>query len=100
MVVADVRKHIENSGTAAELSFLRSSDGIEIDLLLSLGERTHAFEIKATETPTRAHLASLQKWMKLSGTREATVLCLVEEERPLGDGIRALPWWDHPTVWR
>jgi hypothetical protein len=99
MVVADVRKQIENSGAPAELSFFRSSDGVEVDLLLSLGQRVHALEIKATATPTLEELASLTKWMKLSGTREATLLCTVEEERPLGEGIRALPWWDHHRAW-
>jgi len=61
-----------------------------------VGEQVHAFEIKATATPTLGQVASLKKWMQLSNTRKATVL---EEGRPFGEGIRALPWWDHPRVW-
>lgn len=61
--------------------------------------RRYPLEIKATATPTLGQVTSLQKWMKLSGTRNATVLCMVEEEKPLGEGIRALPWWDHPRIW-
>jgi predicted AAA+ superfamily ATPase len=99
MVVADVRKQMENQGVPGTTSFFRSSDGIEVDLLLTIGRQRHALEIKATATPTLEHAASLRKWMRLSDTRHATVLCLVEEEKPLGEGIRALPWWDHPRIW-
>lgn len=99
MVMADLRKQLGNAGIPADLSFFRSSDGIEVDLLLSIGSRQYAAEIKATATPTLGQLGSLQKWMALSGAREAFLLCLVEEERPLGHGIRALPWWEHPKIW-
>ena len=99
MVITDVRRQLDNAGLQAELSFFRSSDGIEVDLLVSIGSRLHAVEIKATATPTLGQLASLQKWMALSGAREAFLLCLVEQERPLGNGIRALPWWEHGRIW-
>ena len=61
MVITDVRRQLDNAGLQAELSFFRSSDGIEVDLLASI--------------------------------------CLVQEERPLGNGIRALPWWEHGRIW-
>ena len=100
LVIGDVRKQMENTGTGGELSFFRSSDGLEVDLLISRGSETRALEIKATATPTAAHTASLRKWMELSGTKEAVILCLVEKETPLGHGIRAVPWWDHPRTWQ
>jgi hypothetical protein len=52
---------------------------------MTLGCCLHALEIKATATPRMEQLASLRKWMHLSGSKKAAVLCLVDTETFVGD---------------
>jgi predicted AAA+ superfamily ATPase len=99
LVVSDIRKTLAHRGVEADLAFFRSSDGIEVDLLLTLGRHTHAFEIKGTATPGPGDLKGLRKWMEMSGTKTAHVLCLVDRPMPVEPGITAVPWWDHAKIW-
>ncbi len=99
LVVSDIKKSIAHRNINADLSFYRSSDGLEVDLLISAGSNTRAFEIKATATPRLDQLGPLRRWMLLTKTKIATVLCLVDEPTPLGHGITAVPWWDHSRYW-
>ena len=100
MVVADIKKEILHTDASVSLSFFRSSDGIEVDLLIDDGEITHPFEIKATATPRWDNLQSLRKWMELSKAPKAYVLCMVTKPTPLSDRITAIPWQSHRTVWQ
>ncbi|MCX8094496.1 MAG: ATP-binding protein [Candidatus Goldbacteria bacterium] len=48
-IVVELLKHIKNSGLNYEIFFLRSSKGLEIDLIIDTGKGFIPIEIKATE---------------------------------------------------
>jgi len=50
--------------------FLRSHEGMEIDLLIQHGEHLVPLEIKSSRTVTAADAESIEKWISLSGREE------------------------------
>lgn len=60
--------------------FLRTSDGIESDLLLDWGGQRWAIEIKLTSDPTQAMLWGLQKAAELVAASDQTLICKTVEE--------------------
>ncbi len=92
MVVADIKKNLENQGLQTPLYFFRSSDGIEVDVIIERENQRVAFEIKATETPTLSQTKGLRKFISLHKKTQGFVLCNVSEPTPLGEGIIAIPW--------
>jgi len=59
MVISDFLKRFLNFGEKPSMYYLRSRDGLEIDLLIERGGKLHLFEIKSTMTVTSRHAASL-----------------------------------------
>ncbi len=52
--------------------YLRSQDGLEVDLLIEAGGRVNLFEIKSAMTITPKHAASLKRMMKDMGGQVKT----------------------------
>jgi len=87
-------------GRRPPLHFWRSNDGLEVDLLIEAGGRTHGVEIKQTATPLPGHARGLERLRKLLGEKlagESVLVCRVEEPAVLPAGVRALPWRDFPA---
>lgn len=76
-----------------QLSFLRTKDGAEIDLVIERGRGAPLLvEINSTETPTvedERHLLSLGK--DLAGSQKI-VLCRARQPRRSEGGVELLPW--------
>ena len=70
-------------------SFLRTSNGAEIDLILEKGQKKIAVEIKASSTPT----VTKSFWNILAETEmnEAWVIAPVKEAYPLGENTMVAP---------
>lgn len=64
MVVAEVLKWFWHRGRRAGLHFYRDSEGIEIDLLLELGNGVFPIEIKAGETISSDFLKGLRTFAR------------------------------------
>lgn len=91
--VAEWVKAFRGAGLEPPLSFWRTSDGREVDLVIEHGGRLHAIEVKATETPLPAHAANLAAFAALAGPATRTALaCRVESPVALRPGVRAVPW--------
>ena len=91
--VAEWVKVFRGAGLEPPLSFWRTSDGREIDLVIEYGGRVHAIEVKATETPAPAHASHLAAFAELAGPSTRTALaCRVGSPLALRPGIRAVPW--------
>jgi predicted AAA+ superfamily ATPase len=60
-VIEQVLGHLESLGAAPEPFFLRTSDGYEIDLLVEIGGRRWAIEVKLTSHPCPQDMARLDK---------------------------------------
>ena len=99
LVVSEAIKALTHRGLRADLYFWRSQDGLEIDLLVPLGDRLIPVEIKATATPTARHARLFDRFRKIAGdsaAEQGVLVCRVSEARPLPGGHLALPWTDFP----
>jgi predicted AAA+ superfamily ATPase len=92
-VISEWLKAVSQAGEDVDLFFWRSSDGIEVDLVLEHQGSLHGLEVKATATPTPHHADALARWLKLAGGQASgAVACRVERPTSLRPGIRAVPW--------
>lgn len=99
LVVTEAIKALTHRGRRAELYFWRSQEGLEVDLLVPLGDRLIPVEIKATATPTARHAQIFDRFRKVAGASAAergVLVCRVRETRPLPGGHLALPWSEFP----
>jgi len=64
MVIGDFLKRFLHYGQKPALYYLRSRDGLEIDLVIELAGALHLFEIKSTMTITPKHAVSLNRLIK------------------------------------
>ena len=63
MVVCDFLKRFLHFGLRPSMYYLRSRDGLEVDLVIDWASRLHLFEIKGAATITDRHAVSLKKLM-------------------------------------
>ncbi len=94
-VVAGWRKAFFNRGLMPSIFHWRSSDGLEVDLLIEREGKLHAVEAKLTASPGAGDAHALSKWLALAGSEAAgaVVACDINESIALLPGIRAVPWW-------
>ena len=72
MVISDFLKRFFNFGQRPSMYYLRSRDGLEIDLVIELGGKIHLFEIKSAMNITPKHAVSLKRVMDELGSRVKT----------------------------
>ena len=74
--------------------YLRSRDGLEIDLVFDLGGRLHLFEIKSSETVTDRHAASLKRLAQELGSEVQTagVLSCTRDNYAVAANIMNFGW--------
>lgn len=60
-VVVDFWKRFLHFGQMPSLYYLRTQDGLEVDLVIELNQKLHLFEIKSSTTITSAHASSLMR---------------------------------------
>ncbi|HEX5036931.1 MAG TPA: ATP-binding protein [bacterium] len=86
-------KYFGSRGDLPPMSFFRTSDGIEVDLLIEDGGKLHAREIKSAKTPSPlwgGNLLALEKLLKKPLVK--TVLAPVDSDIALPGGVTARPW--------
>lgn len=92
-VVGEWMKTIRQLGENASLTYYRSADGLEVDLVIEHGGRLHGLEVKATATPLPQHTEKLAGWLEVAGRgARAALACRVPHPVTLRPGIRAVPW--------
>lgn len=85
-VIEQVLAHLASRGIDHEASFFRTSDGLEVDLVLDVRGKRWAIEIKLTASPKPSDLAHVATLGELVG---ADVSCLVSRTtRPARDAHR------------
>lgn len=92
-VVAELLKGRLQRGLPSNLSYWRSSDGLEVDVLAEQGGILRPVEVKASVTASVELTHSLRKWRGLAraSSGEAAVVYGGAEDREIG-GIRLIPW--------
>jgi hypothetical protein len=61
MIINDFLKRFLHFGQMPSMYYLRTRDGLEIDLVLEIGQKLYLFEIKSAATITPKHASSLLK---------------------------------------
>jgi hypothetical protein len=94
-LVAGWVKAFYNRGEPPSLYYWRSSDGLEVDLIVDRNARLHAFEAKATATVTPGHASAICRWREIVGAEAGpgTVVADVDRAFSIAPGVRAVPWW-------
>lgn len=82
-------KHQLNS----RLSYWRTKQGDEVDLVIEKDNRLIAIEIKATTSPKSDDLASLEEFCRKYKSDEAYLVCRIPRTQKIGK-IWLLPWFE------
>lgn len=87
-------KCFANRGEQPRLSYLRTNNGLEVDLIIE-GQNLRALpvEIKLSRTPTAALASGLTRYASLfakAGPEDGLLLCLADGERPVSRGVTAI----------
>lgn len=87
-------KCFANRGEQPRLSYLRTNNGLEVDLIIGLRNmRILPVEIKLSRTPTAGLASGLTRHASLFAElepEEGLLLCLADGERPLCRGVNAI----------
>jgi len=93
-IISETVKFFTNLGKRPDIYFWRSNDGLEIDMLIQKGDILYPVEIKKTATPNIKHTEAIKRFRNLTGkqSENGIIVCTVEKETMLTEGIRAIPW--------
>lgn len=100
MVVCDFLKRFLHFGQKPSLYYLRSRDGLEIDLVIEQEGKLYLFEIKSTMTITPKHALSLSRLMEELGSdvTSAGIISCSEENFVIKGNIINYGWKNILTV--
>lgn len=99
LIVSEALKVASTHHQACDISYWRSHDGLEVDLIIATGNRTIPVEVKLSASPTVRHGASLQRFKELAGfpdSKDGVLVCRVGKPTKLPRGNLALPWSEFP----
>jgi predicted AAA+ superfamily ATPase len=92
--IQETVKCFVNQGEQPRLSYLRTNNGLEVDLIIELqNEMTLPVEIKLSRTPTAALATGLTRYASLfaiANPVDGLLLCLADGERPVCRGVTAI----------
>jgi len=100
MIINDFLKKFLHFGDRASMYYLRSRDGLEVDLVIEIGGFLHLFEIKSSMTITSKHVTSLKRLANDLGSRvkTAAVISCSEDNFIVKDNIANYNWKNILTV--
>jgi hypothetical protein len=96
MIVTDVLKRFLHFGQMPSMYYLRSRDGLEVDLILEINMKLHLFEIKSAMTIYPRHGSSLVRMINGLGpaVKEAALISMSEDSYKLKGKINNYNWKD------
>jgi len=89
MIITDVLKRFLHSGLTPATYYLRTYDGLEVDLLLELGQKFHLMEIKSAMTIWPKHASSLYRISRelTPGVLTSSIISASPSNFQLKDGV-------------
>lgn len=96
MVVIDLWKRFLHHGDLPAISYMRTRDGAEVDVVIESGGRMHLFEIKSAATILPRHAGELRRLKRDVPARVGTaaVISRATGRFSLGNGLVHYPWHD------
>jgi len=100
MIINDFLKKFLHFGERASMYYLRSRDGLEVDLVIEIGGFLHLFEIKNSMTINPKHIISLKRMANDLGSRvkTAAVISCSDENFMVKDNIANYSWKNILTI--
>lgn len=92
-VVSEILKAFVHRGERPPLYYWRDRTGHEVDVLLDIGARLTAIEVKGGQTISSDYFKGLKYFSELKGVRGDRVLVYGGEESSLREGVRVRTWW-------
>jgi len=94
MVINDFLKRFLHFGQMPSMYYMRTRDGLEIDLLLEVNQFIHLFEIKSAITINTRHASSLIRMLnkQKEQVKTAAVISRARENYFLTKGITSYNW--------
>ncbi|MBI5873714.1 MAG: ATP-binding protein [Candidatus Omnitrophica bacterium] len=68
--VSEVYRRLSVWGDTSSLYYFRSTDGLEVDMLIERPGRCYPIEVKLSSTIDHERIRNLKKWMEVSGKKE------------------------------
>jgi predicted AAA+ superfamily ATPase len=94
MVVTDALKRFLHFGQMPSMYYLRTRDGLEVDLVIESGQKLHLFEIKSAMTILPKHASSLVRVTSDLGStiKTAAIISMSGDNFALKNGICNYNW--------
>jgi len=95
LIVVDFWKRYLHFGMQPSMYYLKTRDGLEVDLVLEDSQKLHLFEIKSSSTITLKHANSLLKAKRDLGSLVKSASIISQSQSALlGRGIDNYNWFD------
>jgi len=94
VIITDFLKRFLHLGQMPSMYYLRTRDGLEVDLVIDLGQKLHLFEIKAAMTILPKHASSLVRITRQLGSvvKTSAIISAADENFHLTQGIYHYSW--------
>ena len=92
-IVSEFVKNFLHRGARPPLYFWRDSAGHEVDLLIELGEKLIALEIKSAQTVASDFFKNLEYFKEVAGEKIITALYYGGDTPQIRSGVVVYPWW-------
>lgn len=90
-IFLETKRWLDYRERETKLSFFRTSDGTEVDLIMEHGEEVWAVEVKASSEPRLSDIRGLRSFMK--DHKFGRAICVCTTPRKYSDGgIEFIPW--------
>lgn len=92
-IILEIRCFLDYYELEAKMSFFRTADGAEVDLILETSSEVWAVEIKSLRDPRLSDVRGLRSFVKDHRYDKAVCVCLTPRAF-IDNGIEFLPWRD------
>jgi len=94
MIIVDFWKRFMHSGMKPSMYYIRTQDGLEIDLVLDIDGKLHLIEVKSGMTITPQHTSSMLRLMRelKDQIKSGAVISRAENVDSVGNNIRHYNW--------
>ena len=94
LIILETKRALDYLNTNAALSFFRTSDGAEADLIIEQKGKVWAVEIKSSSAPRISDIRGLRSF--ISDHKVDKAFCVCQTPRAYADsGIEFMPWQDY-----